>query len=177
MTTGTIVYRTDRQAVPRPEGLPTVALPTRSSSHPPTWPAVVRSAALTYVRLEVLAVAAIFALFGGVQLVATRQDSALVAGLVGTVLLCATFELVAPGSITRDTLPPRLARLAAAVPVGITWLALAVVILPAGGPAVAQALGSLRVLAAMAGVFLAFAVVAGVVRRDPYFVPAFRADR
>lgn len=154
-----------------------MALHSTTASTAPSWRLVARSAALAYLRLALCTVSGLFALFGGVQLAATRQGSTLVTCLAGTVLLVAVVELVAPGAVSRDAVPHRLARRAAAVPVALTWLALAVVIGSNGGAAVLGALGALLRLAVVVAVFAALVIGKSVATRDPYFVAAFRADR
>lgn len=148
-----------------------VLTPTR-----PRWLVIARSAAGVYARKVLATVAALYALFGGVQL-AGRTGSPLLVALALTVLGVAGAELLVPGLVTRDTLPARTVQVAAAVPIAVAWVALAVVIGSAGGDAITAALVSLRALAMMAAAMMLLLVGRGLIARDPEIVPAFRADR
>jgi hypothetical protein len=148
---------------------------TQPLDRPPAL-AIARSAAGVYLRKVAATVAALWALFGGVQL-AARTDSPLVVTLALTVLIGAGVELLFPGSVTRGTVPPRWSLIGAAVPIGLVWVALAVVIGSAGGAAIAAALVSLRALLMFCGFFMAIFVARGLYTRDPEILPVFRREQ
>jgi len=145
---------------------------TQSLTRPPSLLAIARSAAGVYARKVAATVAALYALFGGVQL-AERTGSPLVVTLALTVLGLAGVELLFPGTVTRGTVPARWSLIGAAVPIALVWLALAVVIGSAGGPAIAQAAVALRALVLFCSVFLGIFVARGLYTRDPEVIPVF----
>lgn len=143
-----------------------------STLHRPRWLAVARSATLAWLQLTALTVAALYALFGGVPLVAALTGSTLATALSGALLSVAGLEFILPGTVAAAADAARR-RMLAGVPVAAALVGLAAFV-AVRQPAGVDLLGDLAAFLVMAGVMMALAVVVAVARRDAFLIPAYR---